>query len=37
MGIISRSSKNIYDLFGYQQNKIIGICMNKLMPNFMGV
>lgn len=36
MGIVTRSSKNVYDLFGYPQNKIIGMNLNKLMPTFMA-
>jgi len=37
MGNITKTSKNIHDLFGYQQNKIIGSSINKLMPNFMAI
>lgn len=37
MRIVTRSSKNVYDIFGYHQNKIIGMNLNKLMPHFMTV
>jgi hypothetical protein len=37
MGIVTRASKNVFDLFGYQPSKIIGINMNRLMPNFMAI
>ena len=36
MGIVSRTSKNVFDMFGYQQSKIVGINLNRLMPNFMA-
>lgn len=36
MGNITKTSKNIYNLFGYHKNKVIGSNINKLMPNFMA-
>jgi len=36
MGLVTRSSKNVYEMFGYHQNKVIGMNLNKLMPTFMA-
>lgn len=36
MGTVTRSSKNVFEMFGYHSNEIKGMNLNKLMPIFMA-
>jgi hypothetical protein len=36
MGIITGASRNVEDMFGFPNNKIIGLSINALMPPFMA-
>lgn len=36
MGTVTRSSKNVFEMFGYHSKEIMGMNLNKLMPIFMA-
>ena len=36
MGIITAATRNVEDMFGFPTNKVIGISINNLMPQFMA-
>lgn len=37
MGIVTAASRNVEDMFGFPINKIVGISINNLMPQFMAI
>lgn len=36
MGIVTGASRNVEDMFGIPQSKVIGTSISNLMPQFMG-